>query len=199
MAEALVYGPAAAEFFREQLEQAREHQRLSISAYTEFYLVNLLSTCVRATAAPGQEAGFDDTPLALTYARAMQASRAERARLLRTLGDRALFTAGFFGDSLARRLVGFDYYRALGTRAYARLSEEGQAPGFVPQVFGELGARFGEFADLLAEVSESTSVATQQSIVRLYERWLQTGSRRAARLLAERGLAPVVAADARRH
>jgi hypothetical protein len=47
------------------------------------------------------------------------------------------------------------------------------------------------FADLLSEVSEATRLTDNRSVLRLYERWLQTGSRRAAVLLAERGIAPV--------
>lgn len=197
MAEAIVHEQTATEFFREQLERAMEHQRVSTSAFTEFYLVNLLATCMKAAERTRPGAGFDETPLAVTYGLALRAARAERARLLRGLGDTALFTAGFFADSLARRLVDFDYYRTLGGKAYARLSEDGVAPGFGQSVFGELAGRFTEFADLLAEVSESTRVATQQSIVKLYERWTQTGSRRAARLLAEQGITPVPPGEAR--
>jgi hypothetical protein len=34
-------------------------------------------------------------------------------------------------------------------------------------------------------------------VLRLYERWVQTGSRRAAAMLAERGIAPVLPGDGR--
>ena len=46
-------------------------------------------------------------------------------------------------------------------------------------------------ADLLAEISETTRLTTPASIIQLYERWLQTGSRRAATLLAEQGITPM--------
>ena len=59
-------------------------------------------------------------------------------------------------------------------------------------MFLELAGRFTEFADLLSEVSESSRLSTNRSILALYERWIQTGSRRAAALLAERGIVPVV-------
>ncbi len=199
MTHRLVEPRAPLEFFREQLVQALEHQRISTSAFTEFYLVNLLTTCMRATL-PGQGAhGFEDTPLALLYGRALQAARPERQRLLRALGDTALFTAGFFADSLERRLVDFDYYRAMGRRAYAQLSRDADVVGFGGRVFGELGQRFAQFADVLSEVSEGTRVANQQSLLKLYERWLRTGSARAARLLAAQGLAPLHAAGERAH
>jgi len=178
------------EFFREQLTRAMEHQKISTSAFTEWYLVNLLAACVRGDALPASEPGYDETPLALLYVRAIQASRVERARLLRLLGDTALFVSGFFADSLHRHLVDLDYYRVLGGRAYARLSlEEGAV--VTPGVFQELGDRFMEFADLLQEVSEASRVGTPTSIVKLYERWLETGSRRAASLLAAQGICPV--------
>jgi hypothetical protein len=179
------------EFFREQLAKAMEHQRVSTSAFTEYYLVNLLASCVSADTLPPPEPGYDETPLALLYVRALQASRFERARLLRSLGDTALFVSGFFADSLSRKLVDLGYYRALGGYAYARLSRDEEPWGGVSGVFAELAARFVEFSDLIQEVSEASRMTSHVSVVRLYERWLQTGSRRAAALLAEMGIDPV--------
>ena len=191
MAEKLVGEGTPMEFFREQLERAMEHQKISTSAFTEFYLVNLLVSCVRGEPLPPPEPGYDETPLALLYARALEASRADRARLLRAMGDTALFVSGFFADSLTG-LVDLGYYRVMGGRAYSCLGREGQEDVYGPTLFRELAGRFGEFADLLAEVSESSRVSTNRSILALYERWIQTGSRRAATLLVERGIVPVV-------
>jgi hypothetical protein len=191
MGQELVQGQTPMEFFRQQLVIAMEHQQVSTSAFTECYLVNLLAAAVRTSEAlPAAEPGYDETPLALLYVRALQASRHERARLLRSMGDTALFVSGFFADSLHRRLVDLDYYRAMGGRAYSRLSEE-EDRVLGPRVFQELADRFLEFADLLQEVSETSRLTTHLSIVKLYERWARTGSRRAALLLAERGIAPV--------
>jgi hypothetical protein len=192
----LVRDETPMEFFREQLEKAMEHQKVSTSAFTEYYLVNLLSACVHGDLPPA-EAGFDETPLAVLYIRAVQSSRAERTRLLRAMGDTALFVSGFFSDSLSRGLVDLGYYKAMGGHAYARLSREDSALGVGSTVFSELSGRFCEFADVLAEVSEASHLSTNQSVVRLYERWVQTGSRRAAALLAERGIAPVLPGDVR--
>jgi hypothetical protein len=198
MPESLVRDQTPLEFFKEQLAKAMEHQRVSTTAFTEHYLVNLLAVCVRGEALPAAEAGFDETPLGLLYVRAVQASRHERARLLRLMGDSALFVSGFFADSLAGKLVDLDYYRAMGGRAYARLGHEGTLP-FGPNVFRELAGRFTEFADVLAEVSEQSRLARPASVLKLYERWVMTGSRRAARLLAEQGIAPVAGSEGPRH
>jgi hypothetical protein len=135
--------------------------------------------------------GYDETPLALLYVRALAASRHERARLLRAMGDTALFVSGFFSDSLSRKLVDLDYYRAMGGHAYARLSLHDEPFGFGSEVFSELADRFVEFADLLSEVSEASQLTSNASLLRLYERWAQTGSRRAASLLSARGIVPL--------
>ena len=183
------------EFFKEQLDKAMEHQRVSTSAFTEHYLVTLLAACVRGGTLPGAEPGLEEMPLALLYVRAVQSSRYERARLLRAMGDSALFVSGFFADSLSGKLVDLQYYRAMGGYAYARLSQEDELLAFGPEVFSELADRFTQFADLLAEVSEASRLTSSASVLRLYERWMQTGSRRAATLLAERGLAPLPPGD----
>jgi hypothetical protein len=137
-------------------------------------------------------------PLALIYVRALESVGYERSRLLRLLGDSALFLSGFFADSLRGEPAHHAYYTAMGCRAYGRLARE-ESPRFGPKVFGELEDRFAEFADLLAEVSDLTRVSRPASLVRLYERWLATRSRRAALLLAEQGIHPAPPGEAQRH
>jgi hypothetical protein len=196
MTERLVRGETAVEFFRDQLLRAMEHQKVSTSAFTQYYLVNLLAGCLRGELPPS-EPGYDETPLAVLYVRAIQSSRRDRAKLLRAMGDSALFVSGFFSESLSGRLVDLDYYKAMGGFAYARLARDEDPRVFGPEVFSELSGRFTEFADLLSEISETSHLSTNQSLIKLYERWMQTGSRRAAALLAERGLTPVTPADGR--
>jgi hypothetical protein len=190
MSERLLREEAPSLFFKEQLERAMEHQKVSTSAFTEYYLVNLLAHCIQKDNLPVPEPPYDEAPLAVLYVRALQASRFERAVLLRALGDMALFMSGFFGSSLAGKLLDLHYYRAMGGRAYSHLSQE-RSP-FSPEVFSELAGRFTEFADLFSEVSEASRLTTNQSVLQLYERWAQTGSRRSAMLLEERGITPVL-------
>ena len=123
MSEPVLHGQTPLDFFREQLERAMEHQKVSTSAFTQYYLVNLLAGCVRGEVPPS-EPGFDETPLALLYARALQqSSRRDRARLLRAMGDTALFMSGFYADRVSRSLVDFGYYRTMGGFAYAEDSD----------------------------------------------------------------------------
>lgn len=196
----LVRDETAIAFFHDHLLAAMAHQRLSTSAFTECYLVNLLTAFARGDRMPGREPGFDETPLALLYARALERTGWERARLLRVTADTALFVSGFFGDSLSRGGSDLRYYAMLGGGAYARLGREHErGVKLTTGVFTELARRFRDFVDLLAEVAERTMITGPVSLVRLYERWRKTGSRRAAVLLARQGITPAVADESVRH
>jgi hypothetical protein len=200
MTDVLVREEAAALYFRDQLITALEHQRVSTSEFTESYLVHLLAAFARGENGLRREPGFDETPLAILYARALQASRFERAVLLRTTADTALFVSGFFAESLPGGNGDLRYYATLGGRAYAALGRD-HAPEDPAGtgVFTELSGRFLAFVDVLAEVAEKTRLTSPLSVVRLYERWAETGSPRAAALLAGMGIAPVAPAAGARH
>jgi hypothetical protein len=58
-------------------------------------------------------------------------------------------------------------------------------------VFEELAAKFPALVDVLTEVSERAGLTSNADLLRLYEKWLKTGSRRSAELLASRGILPV--------
>ena len=192
------------EYFHESVNTAIDHQKVSAEPETIFYLVNLLAQFTRA------EALFEHTgdgvvirPLALVYAQAMEApSRGMRHHALKRLGDVALVVAGMFSASLDRKLVGVDYYIAMGGSAYAFLSNDmnhvgaGQAPA---QIFAELAVKFQAFVDVLAEVSDNSSLRASPDILRHYENWAKTGSRRAAEQLRKLGVEPSVGSVSLRH
>lgn len=180
------------EYFRERVVAAMERQKVEASAFTEYYLVDLLARWAegRATATESPEA--DAMPLSMLYLRALSAASHERARLLRAMGDTALFVSGFFPESVADRVGDLRFYHRLGGDAYRRLSREADDRGaFAPDVFSELAARFREFADVLTLVSEASRASSPASVLRLYERWLQTGSRLMAERLAREGVVPI--------
>lgn len=189
MGQALVQ-QTAMEFFKQQMDLAVARQRVEISALTEYYLVSLLAGSIRSQDPCSDEPGAADLPLAILYTQAMQAPRTERARLLRALGDTALFVSGFFADNLVRRRVDPSYYRAMGGRAYESLSRNDELLGFGPELYAELAVRFHQFADVLSEVAESTRPILE-SIPQLYERWLRTGSGATAQRLVDLGVVPI--------
>lgn len=186
MAEPLVRSETPAEYFKELVDAALLRQRMQAGELTAFYVVNLLTTFIHL----GRErpAGLDDEPLALQLNRALESGGASRRHALRVLGDVSLFVAGFFPDSLNRKLVDVDYYATLGGYAYESLSRV-DGDRFAP-VFAELASSFLGFVDVLAEVSERCAITTNADLLRLYEKWLRTGSRRNGQLLVERGIVP---------
>jgi len=87
-----------------------------------------------------------------------------------------------------RRLVDVDYYMTLGGSAYARLASS--EDDTFADVFGEMAEKFGPLTDVLADISERASLSSNRDVLRLYDRWVRTGSRRDGSLLVERGLLP---------
>jgi hypothetical protein len=159
---------------------------VSAGDLTAYYLVNLLCQYVRPDASPHR--ADDGQPLAFRLARALDSGGFEQRARLRGVGDFSLFMSGFFPDSLARRSVDIDYYRSLGECAYASLSRsEGEA---FAEVFDELARKFVGFMDVLADISDRTTLASPTDVLRIYEKWLRTGSEREGQRLVERGIVP---------
>lgn len=184
------------EFFRDALQHALEHQHLRVQDHTEHYVVNLLAMFSRTDALfepePGQRTQLK--PLALLLADAVEASdERHRFRILQRLGDVALFVAGFLAGSLARRPVDVGYHIAMGGRAYGALA---QAPcrgaqRVLANVFAELEDKFQPLVDALNEIGDGAAKQSHRDVLRLYELWHTTGSRRAHRLLMQLGVQPV--------
>jgi hypothetical protein len=191
VSETILVGKSAKEYFRDLVVDALAHRQLRIQEATEYYLVNLLSENLQRerlfAPEPTGETGLE--PLALILKRALEGDREARWRNLKRLGDTSLFVSGFFGDSLARSVVDLDYYIAMGERAYDALADEPRGPSGAPELFGELSERFPQFVDLFAEIAELSDLRSNRGLVRLYERFLLTGSQRVAERLRERGVA----------
>lgn len=194
--ERLITNTSIKEYFHDSVNQAISNQHIEVSAETVFYLVNLLTVYSRSEHLFDKtENGIDLKPLALIYADAVnQSNTLERARLLQRLGDTALFIAGVFTGSLNRKVVDVDYYIAMGGNAYSTVSETLRGAynnGSVKSLFDELTEKFTEFVDVLNEVSENANLSTNSDILRLYEIWIRTGSKRAAGQLRRLGIEPV--------
>jgi hypothetical protein len=185
MADTLVHRESPMEYFKELVEGALVRQRVPSSEDATFYLVSLL---VGYVSPPRDAADALEEPMAIRLARTLQSGGREQRDGLRQIGDASLFVSGFFADSLAQRLVDIDYYISLGAYAYGSLSRR-DADAFAA-VFGELAEKFASYVDVLAEVSDRTSLGSNGDLLRLYEKWLRTRSRRNGDLLVERGIVP---------
>ncbi len=189
--------------FHESVLEALDHLEVEASEAAASYLVNLLAAFVRTERLfmPGSGSRWH-RPLAEIYAEAVADPRPrQRFDTLRRLGDLALFVAGVFLESLNRRVVDVDYYIAMGGNAYASLARSPGSPvaGDMAPLFDEMARKFGDFVDVLNEVSEAGVAARAPDLLRLHELWMRTGSRRAARRLRELGLEPQGMRQWRRH
>ena len=182
----LVHEQTPTAYFKELVESSLSRQHVRAGDLTEVYLVNLLCQYVRVDASPNH--ADDDQPLGMRLLRALESGGFEQRVRLRGVGDWSLFMSGFFSDRFARRSVDIDYYRGLGERAYASLSQS-EDEAFA-EVFGELSRKFVGFMDVLADISDRTGLASATEVMRLYEKWLRTGSERDGQRLVERGILP---------
>ncbi len=176
-------------FFLETVEAACKNQKVEASTAAQTYLAGVLADFVRPDA-------LNETlerPLTLVLDDALQTPAPERFEKLKNLGDGTLYVAGFFGDHLEARGVNDGFVTSIGGFAYrtaANMLRGGTAS--VVDIYRELAEHFRTFVEVLAEVAERTSFSprTNTGALKLYEKWLRTGSDRLARELMAQGLTP---------
>lgn len=191
------------DFFRESIALAIDNQGVQVDPHTSHYVVNLLTIFARSEELYEDDGDYYGVrPLALMMADAADAPTAEqRTCSLQRIGDVALFTAGFFADSLAYRPVDIDYYIHMGGSAYGSLSDEikGTTRGrALVNVYRELARKFQLLVDVLHEVRDGAKKSSDVDLLRTYEIWRKTGSQRAAALLKQHGVVPL-APSPRKH
>jgi hypothetical protein len=186
---------APAEMFRELVEGALDHQKVETSEDSAAYLVSLLDSFVRPDGRYEAAGASPDRPLAEILLAASQSRSAHSVTSLRFVGDLALFLVGFYADGLRHAIAGPSCYIRLGGSAYGVLARSTAVAG-AAALFNELATNFVRFADVLNEVSEKCSLADTADLLRLYETWQQTRSRRSASLLRAQGVLLVPAPDA---
>ena len=104
-----------------------------------------------------------------------------------------------FSDILKTKLVDVDYYIAMGGSAYSSLSDAMRGYRAVSRaafLFVELTQKFTDFVDVLNEVSQRSNLSSDADVLRLYEVWSRTGSKRARTRLRSLGIEPLDAASA---
>ncbi len=180
------------EFFHELVTEALGNRKVRPQPETEFYLVRLLSRFMNTDSLYRRdgEGHVRDEPLVLMLQEAFEEDApGVQSTLFRQVGDVSLYTAGYFQDSLARKLVDVDYYIDMGGKAYrqaaARVEERP-----LQSLYEELAEKFAAFVDVLAEISDKTSSRKEVDLLRQYELWVRTRSERAAKALQEAGILP---------
>jgi len=191
------------QWFHGSVQEAMLRHELKAGPLTGKYVANLLTQYSRSDRLYEiTEEGCGLKPLAFMYRDALESPNEElRRQSLQRLGDIALFIAGYFAESLSRKAVDVDYYAGMGGAAYHSLADS-PPHNFdaleVNEMFRELSEKFTAFMDVLAEVGQKAHGNGDQSILRLYETWLHTGSSRARRKLEAMGIIPDEANSSRR-
>jgi hypothetical protein len=181
------------EFFKEAVGHALSQTKVKATPLTESYLVALLNqfmTIDRLFKEDAQNGVRQRETLAEMFLKATNSPPGVRVELLKELGDSSLYISGFFGDSLNRKLVDLDYYVEMGGTAYGTLAAQVREESF-KHVYSELAEQFAKFVDVLTYISIKALMQTNEDLLRLYDRYLRTGSDLAKEQLLEKGLLPV--------
>jgi hypothetical protein len=195
----IAIAPNINEYFQEVLSDAIRARQVEATDAAATYLVSLL--CEYAH--PDEKVGSTfNKPLTFLLRDAMEETGAERYRRLRSLGDHVLYALGFFGGHIELKGVDRGYVVGVGSTAYTNAAAmlrlktsglEGGRNGQPPNVLSELARKFECFAEVLRDVADGTiacGARSERSVVRLYERWLKTGSTRLAEELGAKGILP---------
>lgn len=187
--ERLLKDVPLSEFFMERVQEALVHQRIKISHEVEFYLVNLLQEFKKTEKLfEKQGTKMTEKPLALILAKAVEADTATKIRCLKQIGDMSLYTAGFFSGSIRKKPVSSDYYIRMGGGAYYHLSGLLNRQKTFAQLYRELSQFFPDLVGILTEVALSHPWHSNEEILQIYERWLETGNRHLESLLQKEGI-----------
>ena len=192
------------DYFRTSIDEVIAGQGVDLDPHATHYVVNMMTLFARSEELYEDDGeNFGLRPLALMLADAADApSQEHRNQTLQRIGDVALFISGFFIDSLINKAVDVDYYVHMGENAYGSLSEEVRGTfrgNAFADVFKELALNFQILIDVLNEVRASACPDSDANLLRTYELWLKTGSRRAENLLRQQGVVPFVNTRNDRH
>ena len=182
------------DFFRGKVSSAASNLKLSITEEVEFYLVNVCEF-IQPQQRTVEEIDLLDTPLALIYKKALEASPGHASKdLLKKLGDTSLYIAGYFQDSLNRKTVGARYFISMGSNAYEKISEimrDRHSDSSFSAIYQELAKDFAKLVSLITEVAEDTAIDATGNLIALYEKWERTGSENLRKKLEGQGISPV--------
>ncbi|HEY2516502.1 MAG TPA: hypothetical protein VGI39_36785 [Polyangiaceae bacterium] len=197
MAQGIVATGSVSEFFLEVVEDAIKARKVEATDGATSYLVSLLSDYAKPDVRAEEPL---ERPLSFLLDAALHTAEAgPRFDRLRALGDGVLYACGFFGEHFEARGVDSAYVMGIGTTAYGAASSMLRLPSAKPEgagapdIYGELSTKFRDFVQVLTEVADATSAqsaSNSKQVLKLYERWLKTGSDRLAQALGAHGLVP---------
>ncbi len=177
------------DYFTLELKSVMELHRLSAREGSILYLASLLSKNIETERffGVGADGKPSDTLLTELYIQYLQAREEEKRIILQRLGDLCLMISGYFAESIRKKIVDIGFYFGMGGSAYYALSSMVQERES-KQTFDELSTKFQCFSNVLGEMSERSGLQSNKDVLKLYERWIETGSDRLKNLLDEKGI-----------
>jgi len=176
------------DFFHNAVGGAVSSTGAVVSEDGVYYLSNLLVERGRASESP------QPSTLVELRMQAQERGGAAAVQSLRELGDRALYTSGFFRPSLSRQNVSLDYYLSMGATAYDQLASvmrwTGAGGGF-ENIYEELAHQFESCSTILQRVRDQVRAHSHADILKLYEQWVANPDRATADQLSELGVIPM--------
>jgi hypothetical protein len=182
------------EYFKSAVEDATQRLGVDISDHTEFYIVNLLFRYADARALSKEPIGAGAETFAELYLKSQGEAEGKRALILKYIGDTTLFLTGCFSDCFQRSLVDIDYYARLGRTSYRDLLDMEASRSVqwkLEDVFEELSKKYMQLMDVLAEVAATDGPQKAVDLLRIYDRWVRTRSKRDEALLRHMGIIPL--------
>lgn len=163
------------EFFREMVDQALGKCSVNANPFVSDYLVSLLRFYMNVDNLYEKDTSIGEKTLMERLFAAHMSDFNKKKQLLKQLGDSSLYVSGFFGDSLKKKIVDIDYYAEIGGLAYGSLAAH-TGKEDVAQVYDEFSKRFLKYVDVLTFISQLSFIQSQKDVLRLYDRYLSTGS-----------------------
>ncbi|MBI4405124.1 MAG: hypothetical protein HY537_13260 [Deltaproteobacteria bacterium] len=186
----------ARDYFTCQLKELMEKRQVAAKEYSVIYIADLLLRYMESEKffVRDSENKLHHNILADLYAEFIQGNEETKRMTLRRLGDICLLMTGLFADYLNRKLVDLDYYFGMGGTAYQQLAHL-ELNKTKRSLFAELSVKFKPFSNLLNEMNDRSNIQSNTDLLRLYEKWLLTGSDHLRELLAQNGLTSLIPVD----
>ncbi len=183
------------DFFKEAVRDAFTKRKIEAFPMAEDYLVNILEHYVIAahlheTEEIDHHGNKKPTTLAETLLIAAQSDHSTKVDMLKKLGDRTLYVCGFFSDSFQRKVIDVDYCAEMGGTAY-RILAQSTKEDTLCQVYTLYSKKFLAFVDALNYISEKSQLQSSNNVLRIYDRYIKTGSELAREKLSNLGIVPI--------
>ena len=182
------------EYFTEVINEGMEKTKFYPSQMARFYLIEIMEQFLSAEnlfkkkeKKSENEETLSTGTLAEMLLIATNQKQGVRINLLKKLGDTSLYISGFLGDSLKYKIIDVDYYADIGCIAYQRLSKTINDNSF-QELYMEFATEFIKFMDLLTFFSHKSKLQNNTDLLRLYDKYIKTGSRLAKEILETKGL-----------